>query len=188
MHWTMVLLATTDVNIQVCPQKGVSCRLTYGIAEPDQPVHSCLAKLRKNETAQSSLKYPHKKSQFDSNQTLWPFLFDWQVHSKSIFLQKAAKAFAASASRYLTEAIIHTGTVIWTLFLPFFSFSGGLSFFLAQSSSQIPRVRVDSRSPSFVLSVQSDCTFQVCLPMTKLYWPTAKIKYLYVSRISCLWN
>lgn len=70
----------------------------------------------------------------------------------------------------------------------FFSFLGGLSFFLAQSSSQIPRVRVDSRSPNFVLSVKSDCTFQVCLPMTNLYRPIAKIKYLSVSWISCLWK
>lgn len=76
--------------------------------------------------------------------------YDWQVHPKSIFT-----AFTPSASRYLTEAIIHTGAVIWIPVLPFFfSISGGLSFVLAQPGSCIPRALVDSRSPNLVLTVE----------------------------------
>lgn len=75
--------------------------------------------------------------------------YDWQVQPKSIFT-----AFTASASRYLTEAIIHTGAVIWIPVLPFFPFRGGLSFVLAQPGSCIPRALVDSRSPNLVLTVE----------------------------------
>lgn len=139
---------------------------------------------RNNETAQSPLLCPHEVSQqrassprqhLTSSQphiTVWSkssavalFSFDWQARTESSFLRKA---FTANASRYLTGVIIHAGPVIWSLFLLFFPFFGGIVFLfgsvLLPHSKSACRLKV----AHLALAVQSDCRFQVRLPMTEL--------------------
>lgn len=110
----------TQTHTQVCMKMEVSCRLSHNSAESHHNFLSFIPTKRHRRIYQntwSQCKLCGYTSRCDSNQTLWLFYLIGECLGNPAFLQKAA-----SASRYLTEMIIHAGAVIWNLFLLFFFF------------------------------------------------------------------
>lgn len=198
-----------NTHARVCTEVEANHRLSHDSAESDQPVLFLFPREAEGIIKQRNLVWcvptkrhsprehlvsaqPHITVWFTAFFLFffWSFLFDWSALVNLGFCRKLQKP----SQRYLTEVLIHAGAVIRSLYSVVFFLFGGIVFHFGSVRLQHSKSACRLEVAHLALAVESDYRFlgssandekKKKRKKKNCNWPTAEIKCLSWSGISC---